>query len=59
MTVTTVRILQLISSTGLFGAERVLLELSRELKRSAFTPVIVLLQSHVHPATEMLEEAQN
>ncbi len=54
-----VRILNLLSSSGLFGAERVALELAHTLKGSfGEEPVIGVMRNSLSPHTEVGEEAE-
>lgn len=55
----TLKILHLISSTGLYGAERVLLELSKELKRQGHEPIVGVIKNLYNPHTEVADEAAN
>jgi glycosyltransferase involved in cell wall biosynthesis len=53
------RILHLISSAGLFGAERIALELSKSLKKTYYCePIIGVIRNVYNPHEEMLEEAK-
>jgi len=53
------RILHLISSVGLFGAERIALELSKSLKKTNYCePIIGVIRNVYNPHEEMLEEAR-
>lgn len=52
------RILHLISSSGLFGAERVVLELSKALVKQGHHPVIGVLRNSHNPHTEITDEAK-
>jgi glycosyltransferase involved in cell wall biosynthesis len=52
------RILHLISSKGLFGAERVVIELSKGLKKKDCHPVVGVLRNSHNPHTEVIEEAR-
>jgi len=51
-------ILQLISSGGFFGAENVLLELSKALKRRNVETVVGVFNNKYNPHTEVAEEAE-
>lgn len=54
------RVLHLISSNGLFGAERVVLELSKGLSAlKRCDPVVGALRNSQNPHTEILEEARS
>jgi glycosyltransferase involved in cell wall biosynthesis len=53
------RILHLISSVGLFGAERVAIELSKSLKKTYHCePIIGVIRNAFNPHEEILEEAK-
>ena len=53
------RILHLISSAGLFGAERIAIELSKSLKKTYHCePIIGVIRNVYNPHEEMLEEAK-
>jgi glycosyltransferase involved in cell wall biosynthesis len=52
-----VRVLHLISSNGLFGAERVVVELCKALKSEGCRPVIGVIRNDYNPHTELAEEA--
>ncbi len=52
------RILHLISSSGLFGAERVAIELSKVLIRHGYHPIIGVLKNTHNPHTEVTDEAK-
>ena len=53
------RILHLISSSGLFGAERVVIELSKSLKRTCnCQPVIGVIKNAYNPHSEITDEAK-
>jgi len=53
------RILHLISSSGLFGAERIALDLSKSLKKTYHCePIIGVIRNVYNPHEEMLEEAR-
>ena len=54
----TLRILQLISSLGFFGAENVLLELSAELKKLGHSATIGIFKNLHSPNLELLEKAK-
>lgn len=52
------RILHLISSSGLFGAERVVIELSKSLKQiDDFQPIIGVIKNIYNPHVELIDEA--
>jgi glycosyltransferase involved in cell wall biosynthesis len=51
-------VLHLISSRGLYGAERIILNLISATDRSRFTPSIALLQAADYPNMELIEAAQ-
>jgi len=54
-----VRILHLISSSGLFGAERVAIELSAVLREEyGCDPVVGVIRNSLNPHTEVAEEAE-
>jgi glycosyltransferase involved in cell wall biosynthesis len=54
------RILHLISSGGLFGAERVVVELSKSLKKTYHCePILGVIRNVYNPHEEILEEAKN
>jgi len=54
------RILHLISSVGLFGAERVAIELSKSLKRTYHCePILGVIRNIYNPHEEILEEAKS
>jgi glycosyltransferase involved in cell wall biosynthesis len=54
------RVLQLISSTGLFGAERVVLELSKSLRLMANCyPTVGVIKNLKNPHTEVTDEAES
>jgi glycosyltransferase involved in cell wall biosynthesis len=53
------RILHLISSAGLFGAERVAVELSKSLKKTYHCePILGIIRNIYNPHEEILEEAE-
>lgn len=53
------RILHLISSNGLFGAERVVIELSKSLKRMyKCAPIVGVIKNMHNPHTEIADEAE-
>ena len=52
------QVLHLISSSGFFGAENVLVELSRELRHSTFSPIIGVFNNLHNPHLEVAEEAK-
>lgn len=52
------RILHLISSSGLFGAERVVIELSGELKRRDHHPIVGLVENSRNSHREIAAEAR-
>jgi glycosyltransferase involved in cell wall biosynthesis len=51
-------VLQLISSSGFFGAENVILELSKELETSDFKPVIGCFNNKYNPHVEIADRAK-
>ncbi|WPD24058.1 MAG: glycosyltransferase [Candidatus Electrothrix scaldis] len=51
-------VLHLISSRGLYGAERIILNLIGATDRSRFTPSIALLQAEGYPNMELINAAQ-
>jgi len=51
-------VLHLISSRGLYGAERIILNLIGATDRSHFTPSLALLQAEGYPNMELIEAAQ-
>ena len=54
------RILHLISSVGLFGAERVAIELSKSLKKTYHCePILGVIRNIYNPHEEILEEAES
>lgn len=54
------RILNLISSVGLFGAERVAIELSKSLKKTYHCePILGVIRNIYNPHEEILEEAKS
>ena len=52
------KVLHLISSRGLYGAERIILNLISATDRSRFTPSLALLQTADYPNMELIEAAQ-
>jgi glycosyltransferase involved in cell wall biosynthesis len=52
------KILHLISSTGLFGAERVVLELSQSLKKIGHTPIVGAIENTYNPNVQIVREAK-
>src|SRR5512135_2384532 len=53
------RILHLISSVGLFGAERVAIELAKSLKKTYHCePILGVIRNVYNPHEEILEEAE-
>ncbi len=54
----TMRILHLISSKGLYGAERVVIELSKGLLRAGCRPVVGVIMNEYNPHAEVAEEAR-
>ncbi len=53
------RVLQLISSKGLFGAERVVLELSKSLQKTrSCHPVVGIIKNEYNPHIETVDEAR-
>jgi glycosyltransferase involved in cell wall biosynthesis len=53
----TYRILHLISSSGLLGAERVLLELAEQSKRAGLKVAIGVIENHKRPSSELAKAA--
>ena len=51
------KVLHLVSSGGLYGAERVILNLSKELKGSPFVPIVGVIHKKGAPIPEILEAA--
>jgi len=51
-------VLQLISSSGFFGADNVLIELSKELQHTDFSPIIGVFENAQNPHLEVAEEAK-
>ena len=51
------RVLQLISSEGLFGAERVVLELSKSLQTRDCHPIVGIIKNEYNPHVETVDEA--
>ncbi len=52
------KVLQLISSLGFFGAENVLLEISKVLHKEGFCPIVGVIKNKHNPHTEVAAEAQ-
>lgn len=52
-----INILQLISSSGFFGAENVVLELSAELKKMGHSVTIGIFNNHHKPNLDLMEQA--
>jgi glycosyltransferase involved in cell wall biosynthesis len=52
------KVLHLISSNGLYGAERVVLELSKELKKRGIEPIVGVIKNLYNPHIEVAEEAE-
>ena len=52
------KVLHLISSTGFFGAENVLIQLARELKYTDFYPIVGVFKNMHNPHLEVAEEAK-
>ncbi|MFW9973295.1 MAG: glycosyltransferase family 4 protein [Candidatus Odinarchaeota archaeon] len=52
------KILQLRSSNGFFGAENVIIELSRQLSNSNYHPVIGVIENSKNPHIELAEAAE-
>jgi glycosyltransferase involved in cell wall biosynthesis len=53
------RVLQLISSKGLFGAERVVLELSKSLQKTRdCQPIVGIIKNEYNPHVETVDEAK-
>jgi len=52
------KILQLVSSSGFFGAENVIIELAKELLSTNFEPIIGVFNNTHSPHTEIVEEAK-
>jgi glycosyltransferase involved in cell wall biosynthesis len=52
------KILHLISSRGLYGAERVTLDLCKGLKRNGYEPVIGVIRNSYSPHVEVADEAR-
>jgi glycosyltransferase involved in cell wall biosynthesis len=53
-----IRVLHLISSSGFFGAENVLLEIVKELRYTHFLPVVGVIKNLYNPHLEITEEAK-
>lgn len=51
------KILQLISSCGFFGAEKVVFELASELRKSGHTATIGVIKNRQHPDFDLMEKA--
>ena len=52
------QVLHLISSSGFYGADNVLIELSKKLRQTAFSPVIGVFKNIHNPHLEVAEEAK-
>jgi glycosyltransferase involved in cell wall biosynthesis len=52
------RVLQLISSSGFFGADNMLIELARELRHTTFSPIIGVFNNLQSPHLEVAQEAE-
>jgi len=52
-------ILHLISSSGLFGAERVALVLCKALKKKGLSPIVGVIKNKTNPHTEIADEAES
>lgn len=52
------RVLHLISSSGFFGADNMLIELSKELRHTGYTPIIGVFKNIHNPHVEVAEEAK-
>ncbi len=52
------RVLQLISSSGFFGADNMIIALAKELRRSSFTPTIGVFKNLQSPHLEVAQEAK-
>ncbi len=53
------KVLHLISSRGLYGAERVVINLTEAMDRSSVVPQVVLLRSEGYPNTEFIKAFKN
>ncbi|MCI5223104.1 MAG: hypothetical protein D3924_10620, partial [Candidatus Electrothrix sp. AR4] len=49
------KVLHLISSRGLYGAERIVMNLTAATDRRRFTPHLALLQTEAYPNLELVE----
>ena len=52
------RVLHLISSSGFFGADNMLIELSKELRHTGYTPIIGVFKNIHNPHVEVAEKAK-
>jgi glycosyltransferase involved in cell wall biosynthesis len=52
------RVLHLISSSGFFGADNMLVELSKELRHTGYTPIIGVFKNIHNPHVEVAEKAK-
>jgi glycosyltransferase involved in cell wall biosynthesis len=52
------KVLHLISSSGFFGADNMLIELSKELRHTGYTPIIGAFKNIHNPHVEVAEEAK-
>ena len=52
------KVLQLISSSGFFGADNVLIELSKQLRNTNFSPLVGVFNNLHNPHLEIAAEAQ-
>ncbi|MFX0202914.1 MAG: glycosyltransferase, partial [Candidatus Hodarchaeota archaeon] len=52
------KVLQLISSSGFFGADNMLIELSKGLRHTTFSPIIGVFRNLHNPHLEVAEEAK-
>jgi len=52
------QVLHLISSGGFFGAENMLIELSKELRDTTFLPIVGVFKNLYNPHLEIVEEAR-
>jgi glycosyltransferase involved in cell wall biosynthesis len=53
-----IKILQLRSSIGFFGAENVVIELARQLSRKNYHPIIGVIENSKEPHTELIDVAK-
>jgi len=53
-----IKVLHLISSSGFFGADNMLIELSKELRHTIFSPIIGVFKNLHNPHLEVAEEAK-